>query len=186
MGKPATLLEGLSGHALSLGADTITVEYQDRRYWVYAMIGGAGFSIASYESSSADSKELLKNLYAAAKKPVRTVLDGRRSILDVRVFDDFGEDAFEVTIKPAPDLDPSAPPSFTTKQGQYLAFIFHYTKIHGIAPSESDMQKYFKVTAPSVHQMVLTLEANGFITRAPGKARSIRLLIARKHLPDLE
>jgi hypothetical protein len=34
--------------------------------------------------------------------------------------------------------------------------------------------------------MVLTLEANGFITRAPGKARSIRLLIARKHLPDLE
>jgi DNA-binding MarR family transcriptional regulator len=48
------------------------------------------------------------------------------------------------------------------------------------------MQKYFKVTAPAVHQMVLTLEAKGFITRVPGKARSIRLLISRKHLPDLE
>jgi hypothetical protein len=39
---------------------------------------------------------------------------------------------------------------------------------------------------PSVHQMVLTLEANGFITRVPGKGRSIRLLIARGYLPDLE
>ena len=186
MGKPATLLEGLCGHALSLGADSIDVEHKDGRSWVFAIKDGSGFSIASYERSSADSKELLKNLYAAAKRPVRTVLGGRRSILEVRVFDDFGEDAFEVTIAPAPALDPSVPPAFTAKQGQYLAFIFHYTKIHGIAPSESDMQKYFKVTAPAVHQMVLTLEANGFITRAPGKARSIRLLISRKHLPDLE
>ena len=58
---------------------------------------------------------------------------------------------------------------FTSKQGQYLAFIFYYTKIHGFAPAESDMQKYFKVSPPSVHQMVLTLEANGFIERVPGR-----------------
>jgi hypothetical protein len=44
------------------------------------MKGGMGFGIASYASSGADSKELLRNLYAAAKKPVRTVLGGRRSI----------------------------------------------------------------------------------------------------------
>jgi DNA-binding MarR family transcriptional regulator len=75
---------------------------------------------------------------------------------------------------------------FTAKQGQYLAFIFYYTKIHGLAPAESDMQDYFKVTPPSVHQMVLTLEANGFIERVPGRARSIRLLIPREELPDLE
>jgi DNA-binding MarR family transcriptional regulator len=91
-----------------------------------------------------------------------------------------------VSIQPAPGLDPSVPPSFTTKQGQYLAFIFHYTKIHGVAPSESDMQVYFRATPPSVHQMVLRLEANGFITRVPGKGRSIRLLIAREQLPDLD
>ncbi len=186
MGKPATLLEGLCGHALSLGADSIAVEYKDHCNWVFAMQGGAGISIANDESSTADSKELLRNLYAAAKKPVRTVLSGRRSILKVRIYDDFGEDGFEVSIQPAPGLDPSVPPSFTTKQGQYLAFIFHYTKIHGVAPSESDMQKYFKVTPPSVHQMILTLEANGFITRVPGKGRSIRLLIAREQLPDLD
>ncbi len=75
---------------------------------------------------------------------------------------------------------------FTAKQGQYLAFIFYYTKIHGFAPAESDMQKYFKVSPPSVHQMVLTLEANGFIERVAGRGRSIRLLIAREELPDLE
>ena len=76
--------------------------------------------------------------------------------------------------------------AYTAKQGQYLAFIFYYTKIHGFAPAESDMQNYFKVSPPSVHQMVVTLEANGFIERIPGQGRSIRLLILREDLPDLE
>lgn len=74
----------------------------------------------------------------------------------------------------------------TAKQGQYLAFIFYYTKIHGFAPAESDMQNYFNVSPPSVHQMVLALEANGFIRRIPGKGRSICLLMPREELPDLE
>jgi Mn-dependent DtxR family transcriptional regulator len=75
---------------------------------------------------------------------------------------------------------------YTAKQGQYLAFVFYYTKLHGFAPAESDMQKYFKVSPPSVHQMVLALEAGGFIERIPGQGRSIRLLILREELPDLE
>jgi len=76
--------------------------------------------------------------------------------------------------------------AYTAKQGQYLAFIFYYMKIHGFAPAESDMQNYFKVSPPSVHQMEVTLEANGFIERIPGQGRSIRLLILREDLPDLE
>ena len=75
---------------------------------------------------------------------------------------------------------------YSSKQGQYLAFIFYYSKIHGRAPAELDMQSYFKVTPPSVHQMVLTLAANGFIERVPGEGRSIRLLIPREELPELE
>ncbi len=75
---------------------------------------------------------------------------------------------------------------YTGKQGQYLAFIYYYTKLHGRPPSEADMQSYFQVTPPSVHQMILTLEANGFIERTPWQARSIRLLIPREELPDLE
>jgi len=75
---------------------------------------------------------------------------------------------------------------YTFKQGQYLAFIYYYSKINGRAPAEADMQRYFRVTPPSVHQMVLTMEANGLIDRTPGQGRSIRLLIPREELPDLE
>jgi repressor LexA len=75
---------------------------------------------------------------------------------------------------------------FTEKQGQYLAFIYYYTKVNGCPPAEVDMQRYFRVTPPSVHQMVLTLDAHGFIERVAGKARSIRLNIPREQLPDLE
>ena len=76
--------------------------------------------------------------------------------------------------------------AYTDKQGQYLAFIYYYTKLNGRPPAETDMQRHFRVTPPSVHQMVVTLEANGFIERIPGQGRSIRLLIPREQLPELE
>ena len=75
---------------------------------------------------------------------------------------------------------------FTEKQGKYLAFIYYYTKLNGRPPAEADMERYFRVTPPSVHQMVLTLESHGLIERTPGQARSIHLLIPRQELPDLE
>jgi hypothetical protein len=186
MGRPATLLEGLCGHALSLGAASIEVEYKDGREWVFATQNGMGVGIANYTSSSADAKELRGNLYDAAKKPVRTVYGGQVYILKGRVFESFGEDAFEVTIRPAPKLDPSIAPSFTAKQGQYLAFIYHYTKIHRQAPAETDLQRYFQVSAPSIHEMIKTLERNGLIEKVPGQARSIRLLVQPESLPRLE
>ena len=74
---------------------------------------------------------------------------------------------------------------YTDKQGQYLAFIYYYGKIHGCPPAESEMQQFFHVSPPSVHQMFLTLETHGLIERTPGQARSNRLLIAREELPDL-
>lgn len=76
--------------------------------------------------------------------------------------------------------------SFTAKQGQYLAFIYYYTKLNRRAPAEADIQRYFQVTAPAVHSMVLKLEADGWISRVPGSARSIRLLVPRNSLPDLD
>jgi repressor LexA len=75
---------------------------------------------------------------------------------------------------------------YTPLQGQYLAFIYYYTKIHQCPPAEADMQKYFRVSAPSIHQMVLTLEKRGLIERVPHQARSIRLLLPREELPNLE
>jgi DNA-binding MarR family transcriptional regulator len=185
MSRPFTLLEDLCRHALSIGSDSIEVEYRDDREWVYGRKDNTSVSFASFASSSADAKELRDNLYRAHKKPLRTVLDGKVYALKARIADSFGEDAFAVKIEPAPKLDPTAAPRFTKTQGQYLAFIYYYTKIHGLAPAESDLQSYFRVSAPSVHEMIKTLERNALIERTPGRARSIRLLVQPEHLPQL-
>jgi repressor LexA len=89
----------------------------------------------------------------------------------------------EPATKPAVTLAPKA--RFTAKQGQYLAFIHYYTKVHRTPPAEADLQRYFKVSPPAVHTMIVTLERIGLIDRTPGKARSIRVRIPTTELPDL-
>ena len=74
----------------------------------------------------------------------------------------------------------------TPLQGQYLAFIHCYTKIHGCPPAEGDMERYFKVSPSAVHQMVLLLAEKGLIERTPGQPRSIRVLLPREQIPNLE
>ena len=76
--------------------------------------------------------------------------------------------------------------NFTEKQGQYLSFIYNYTKINGRPPAEADIQGYFRVTPPTVHQMVLTLEQKGFIHRTPGQARTIKVILPPEQLPYLK
>ena len=76
--------------------------------------------------------------------------------------------------------------AFTVQQGRYLSFIYVYTKIHGRPPAESDLQGYFRVTPPAVHQMVITLDKNGLISRRPGAPRSIEVLVPPQDLPLLE
>ena len=75
--------------------------------------------------------------------------------------------------------------NWTEKQGQYLAYIYNYTVILGEPPAEADMQHFFGVTPPTVHQMVLRLEKKGFISRVPRKARSIQVLVSPEALPVL-
>jgi Mn-dependent DtxR family transcriptional regulator len=75
---------------------------------------------------------------------------------------------------------------FTRLQGQYLAFITMYTKLHRRPPAEADIQAYFQVSPPSVHNMIVTLERRGLISKTPGEARSIRVLVEAERLPALE
>jgi len=79
-----------------------------------------------------------------------------------------------------------ANPRWTHLQGQYLAFIHTYSKVSGMAPAEADMQRYFRVTPPAVHRMVLALEERGLLQRTPGKGRSVRLLVPSEEVPPLE
>ena len=64
----------------------------------------------------------------------------------------------------------------TPRQHNYLEFIKKYILRFGIPPAESDIQRHFFVSAPSVHSMLQTLERRGFIMKQPGMPRSIRLV----------
>ena len=72
---------------------------------------------------------------------------------------------------------------YTPEQGQYHAFIFYYAKLHGHAPAEADIQRYFRVSPPTVHQMILSLEKQRCTERTPGQARSIRLILLQGATP---
>jgi hypothetical protein len=76
-------------------------------------------------------------------------------------------------------------PPYTSRQGQFLTFIHHYATLHGRPPAEAEMVQFFQVTPPTVHQMILTLERRGLITRAPGQARSIKMTLSPEKLPPL-
>lgn len=74
---------------------------------------------------------------------------------------------------------------FTMKQGQYLAFIYAYTEINSRPPSEADLQRFFRVSPPTVHQMVKNLHAAGLVSRTPRQARTLRILVQPENLPVL-
>src|SRR5690348_562349 len=82
--------------------------------------------------------------------------------------------------------DDAARPTFTARQGQFLAFIYTYTLVNGRPPAEADMMRFFRLTPPSIHQMILKLEQTGLISRQPGVPRSIVVLLERSALPMLE
>lgn len=77
-------------------------------------------------------------------------------------------------------------PTHTERQGQFLSYIHQYSIVNGCAPAEADMQRFFQITPPSVHSMVLTLERRGLIRRVPGQARSITLIVPPESLPPLK
>jgi DNA-binding MarR family transcriptional regulator len=79
----------------------------------------------------------------------------------------------------------SLTPRFTETQGQYLAFIHAYTLVNGRPPAEADMQRFFGVTPPSVHNMVIELERRGLITRVARQPRSIAISLPDDELPRL-
>ena len=79
----------------------------------------------------------------------------------------------------------SSQPRFTDKQGQYLAFIHAYALVNGQPPAEADMERFFGVTPPSVHRMVVELEQRGLIRRLPRQPRSIEVILDPSELPRL-
>jgi len=73
---------------------------------------------------------------------------------------------------------------FTARQGEFLAFIHRFTVRRGMAPSFEEIGAHFGTTAPSVNGMIKTLERRQLISRVPGVARSLRVLVPTAFLPD--
>jgi DNA-binding MarR family transcriptional regulator len=59
------------------------------------------------------------------------------------------------------------------------------TLVNGRPPAQSDIARFFRVTPPTVHQMILTLEKAGWISRRPVAARAIAVLVDLARLPVL-
>lgn len=76
-------------------------------------------------------------------------------------------------------------PRFTDKQGQYLAFIYTYALVNRRPPAQADIQSFFGVTPPTVHNMVVELERRGLIRRIQHQARSLTVLVDPDELPRL-
>ena len=123
---------------------------------------------------------------------LRTIIFAHPECLGALGIPGFGLDDTERDDDEAPrevtDVPRRAPERlrFTALQGQYLAFIHQYTQLHRQAPAESDYQRHFKVSPPSVHRMIVALEKRRLIGRAPGQARSVRVLLEADQIPSLD
>jgi hypothetical protein len=75
------------------------------------------------------------------------------------------------------------PGMFTVRQGEYLSFIHSYTTKVGVSPSFEDIARHFGTAPPNVNGMIKTLERRGLLSRSPGVARSLRVLVPPEVLP---
>jgi hypothetical protein len=82
--------------------------------------------------------------------------------------------------------EPYKYPVFTAKQGQYLTYIYFYTKVNLRPPAEKDMQNYFGVSSASVHSMLTTLKNKNLLSSQKGVPRSFKLEISKNLLPELK
>jgi len=81
----------------------------------------------------------------------------------------------------------SPQPRFADEQGQNLALIHACSLVNDRPPAEADMERYFGVTPPSVHRMIVELEQRGFrfTRRPPRQPRSIEVILGPSKLPRL-
>jgi hypothetical protein len=89
---------------VSLGADTLEVEYRDGYEEVVACVGALGREIARLGSGTTEAKELRSVLYASSARPRRLVVEGHEYLIRAEIYEDFGEDAFRVKLGRGPTM----------------------------------------------------------------------------------
>jgi DNA-binding MarR family transcriptional regulator len=139
--------------------------------------------LVPFELAESDLDEFLRLVQDTANN-AQSIEDGERLGHTYQRLEDGLADA---TDRGAHLLRPAASAlGYSHKQGQYLAFIYTYWQLHHRAPAEADLQAYFRVSPPSVHEMLKTLTRRRFIKRMPGVGRSITLQLRPDQIPALE
>lgn len=128
--KGRSVLEGLAERALSLGADTLEVEYRDGHEEVVAMKGNVGVGIAQFPSNQPTAGRLRAELYALTSRKRRTIVAGHEVEMRAREYDSFGESAFSVELRRvehADAADGARPPSRSLRQRRPLIRVVRRT-----------------------------------------------------------
>lgn len=102
--------------------------------------------------------------------------------------DDLREMGFvdEVLTALASALNEATPGDYSPRQGQFIAFIHHYTKVSGQAPTDRDVERYFKISSSAAREMIERLEWGKFVACSDTKPRTLRVLIPAEQVPLLE
>jgi hypothetical protein len=98
-------------------------------------------------------------------------MDGTKLVISIR------EGMLATDVHHESDQPRMARETPTKRQLEYLLFIAKYIRRYGRAPAESDIERHFLVSAPTVNQMMHMLERRGFIARQAGVPRSTTICI---------
>lgn len=93
------VIKALAAEAIRCGADMIEVEYDEGYEEVYIRKDNVGVSIDRFEASSSQGLFLQKELYGLVKKKQRITVNNVEYELRARVYESFGEDAFQVRLR---------------------------------------------------------------------------------------
>ncbi len=101
--SPDDILARLITQAVRHGADELEISYNNGCEEVDAIKNGVGIGIASLDSTSEEASALREQLYAIGKKGKTINAGGAIFLVQVSIFDSFGEDAYRVKIQARPN-----------------------------------------------------------------------------------
>jgi hypothetical protein len=90
-------LKDFIARAIDDGADGISIEYRNGHEEISLLTGDIGIGLAQIKSNSSESAAMFDEL-AKIEKLGYLMVDNQRVLLDIATYDDFGEEAYKITI----------------------------------------------------------------------------------------
>jgi hypothetical protein len=91
------MLDDFLRQAIELNADSLEIEYKDRKEWLTAFRGNLGFGIGAVDSEESD---VLFDELKGLKRSKRVIVSGVTYCLSFSSYDSFGEQVQRIRWKP--------------------------------------------------------------------------------------